>query len=70
VPARRAVSVSAAALAEEEFGLVAGLGLLRPKRLVVQRRPVERGEVLALVEVHEVGGGEEEAGVAELHSSS
>ena len=32
-------------------------------------RTVERGQVLALVEVHEVGGGEEEAGVAELHSS-
>ena len=67
---RMAVIVSAAALVDEELGLVVGRGLLRPKRLVVQRRPVERGEVLALVEVHEVGGGEEEAGVAELHSSS
>ena len=58
-----------AALAEEEFGLVVGLGALGLQRLVVQRRTVERAQVLALVEVHEVGGGEEQAGVAALHSS-
>ena len=58
-----------AALAEEELRLVVGLGALGLQRLVVQRRMVERAQVLALVEVHEVGGGEEQAGVAALHSS-
>ena len=52
-----------------ELRLLVGLGLLRPKRRVVRRRPVERAQVLALVEIHEVGGGEEQAGVAALHSS-
>jgi hypothetical protein len=58
-----------AALAEEEFRVVVGLGALGLQRLVVQRRTVERAQVLALVEVHEVGSGEEEVGVAALHSS-
>jgi hypothetical protein len=38
------------------------------KRLVVERAQVERRQVPALVEVHEVGGGEEELRAQALHS--
>ena len=58
-----------AALAEGQLGLVVGLAALGLQRLVVQRRTVERAQVLALVEVHEVGGGAPQAGVAAFHSS-
>ena len=55
---------------EEQLGVLVGLGLLRLQRLVVERAQVERGQVRALVEVHEVGGGEEEFRVNALHSNN
>ena len=66
---REVRSFELAALAEAELRLLVGLGALGLQRLVVQRRTVERAQVLALVEVHKVGGGEEELGVAELHGT-
>ena len=53
---------------EEQLGVLVGLGLLRLQRLVVECAQVERGQVRALVEVHEVGGGEEELRAQALHS--
>ena len=68
-PSDDILTAYAAGALEPGFGLVVGLGALVLQRLVVQRRLVECAQVLALVEVHEVGGGEEQAGVADLHSS-
>ncbi len=53
-------SLELVAALEEQLGVLVGLGLLRLQRLVVERGQVERRQVRALVEVHEVGGGEEE----------
>jgi hypothetical protein len=43
-------------------------GLLGLEGRVVECGEIERGELFALVEVHEVGGGEEELRAQALHS--
>jgi hypothetical protein len=55
------------ALAEKQFGLFVGLRALGLEALVVEGCSIERSQVRALVEVHEVGGGEQELGMAALH---
>jgi len=53
---------------EEQLGVLVWLGLLRLQGLVVECAQVERCQVPALVEVHEVGGGEEQLRAQALHS--
>jgi hypothetical protein len=61
-------SLELVAALEEQLGVLVGLGLLRLQGLVVERAQVECREVRALVEVHEVGGGEEGSRAQTLHS--
>ena len=61
-------SLELVAAFEEQLGVLVGLGLCAFKRLVVERAQVECRQVRALVEVHEVGGGEEEFRAQALHS--
>ena len=53
-------SLELVAAFEEQLGVFVGFGSLCLQRLVVQCRQVERSQVRAFVEVHEVGDGEEE----------
>jgi hypothetical protein len=45
---------------EEQLGVLVGLGFLRLQGRVAECCLVERGEMLTLVEVHEVGRGEQQ----------